>query len=170
MIDERVAKLLDFDDSDLYANQNGLLTEKQEKRLVRTEKGANLFLVVIALVFFSGGVIPIVILWLTGAFAKMGWASLAFAAFPIVFVPVGMEFLKIALARLEYTVETFEGPVKVVVKQGTPPTAELRCGGRVFTVDPALKNLISPDDIYAVYYATGDKLLSLERLLSGERS
>lgn len=187
-MEEKLMQFFDFDGSELQANRNGRLSEKQKARLVQAEKsqkgcavtgGILLFVVALVGVAIAVGVVPAIINEDRGAAIAIGAAF--GCIWPLVWGGIGFSSFRRVFAKMEVKVEKAEGPVNIVnvIRQEYNPSTklhsehsvhELHVGGRTFEVESNLADFMMQGDIYAVYYAdiniadSEDPILSVELL------
>ena len=171
MSDPQLMSLFDFDESELYANRNGRLSERQKTRLAQAEsssKGCNgilgAFLMLVALIGLA-----IAVSAGPAAFREDRTAAimlgLGFGCFwPLVWGSFGLSSIRRVFAKMEVTVKKAEGSINIVrephsrynssTKMRTEETIyELHIGGRTFEVGSSLADVMMQGSVYAVYYA-----------------
>jgi hypothetical protein len=179
MSDGQLMKYFDFEESDLHANQNTHLSEKQKARLLNLDKfrkrkgvanGGCLFvialpglLITLGSLFFLPGSNKGVYLIL-GLFWLALWGAL------------GIYVMRSVFAGFNEKVHKAEGPINLVKVEksyrkkyrGTQrayfSTDELHIGGKIFDVIPEVASLMGQGDVYTVYYLEG----SMSEILSAE--
>lgn len=172
MNDEQLKKYFEFDEGDLNANRNGYLTPKQQTRLAKeakSQEGCSLFLGIL-LLFVA--VVPILILYFSGAFAFFGLAGLAWLIWPIVWGAVAFFLIRGAFSKPNLAVQKAEGPINIVKTESystqthtTSHHYELHVGGQEFEVDSVLADYMMQGDVYAIYYTENpEEIISVEQL------
>jgi hypothetical protein len=177
MPNQKLNKILNFDESDLSSNRAGRLTDRQSKAVSRSERldvyislGVVLFLAVVALIFtfrpimhmFAQGVtdtkelLIVVVVWLAVGLGIVGNIIKAFKK-------VDRAVLK-AQGRVSFTEvqrrTEFNNSSGAVTNQ---TLYNMRVGSSNFeNVPKDLMNVIESDDTYAFYYVSGYGLLSGE--------
>jgi hypothetical protein len=175
---QELEKLYNFDESDLYANRNGYLSQKQEQRLIQEAKSAKIPSIGCGLLFFGiASIFPI-------AFAPLALSSLdnigaligiaiAVLVWTLVWGLIGVFMIRSAFAKPNLTLQKAEGPVNIVGVERTSSgedhhtyiAHELHVGGGEFDVDSGIADYIMQGDVYAIYFLKDtDTILSLERL------
>jgi hypothetical protein len=176
--------LFHFDESELNANRNGRLSDKQKARLAAGEKSQKGCSAILGIFLFLVASIGIVILY-------FGWDSaapkdrtgLAIFGFiwPLVWGMIGFFIFRRSFAKMEVKIKKAEGSVKIVkairesYNSSSKTTSEysvyeLRVGKRVFEVKSEVADIVTEGDVYAVYYAdiniedSEDPILSVELL------
>jgi hypothetical protein len=191
MGDPQLMKLFDFDESELQANRNGRLSEKQKARLSADEKnqkgcsailGGFLMLIALVGVGIAVAAIPAIINEDRGAAIAIG---VVFGCiWPLVWGGIGFIQVRRAFVKMEVKVRKAEGPINIVkaIREDYNPSTkthseysvyELRVGKRVFEVESEVADVMTQGDVYAVYYAdinlddSEDPVLSAELLEKG---
>lgn len=177
MINEPLMKLFAFDTADLAANRGGSLTLKQQDRLLQETKSSNTFGLIGGIFLLGVAALPIVIMWVAGAFKAFGWLGLLWAPWPIIWGLLGLALIKSAFSTHTYTLQKVQGPINIVRVEwrsgGEHPTTEhryeLHVGGKEFEVESTLADCMMQGDIYAVYYIDEtEKIMSVEQLAKAE--
>ncbi len=172
MSDEQLKKYFEFDEGDLNANRNGYLTPKQQTRLAKEAKaqaGCSLFLGIILL---GVAVVPILILYFSGAFAFFGVAGLAWLIWPIVWGAIAFFIIRGSFSKPNLMVQKAEGPINIVKTESynssthtTSEDYEMHVGGQTFDVDSDLADYMMQGDTYAIYYTEDPReIISVEQL------
>lgn len=186
MTNTELSKLFDFDESDLQANRNSHLTDRQKKRLENAEKRSRgcswilgIFLLGIGLI----GVGIVVAAALAVYSEDRGAAIWLIAGFgvvwPLIWGWLGVASVRRSLAKVEIKVKKAEGPINIVkvVRDSYNATTnmhdeeeiyELHIGRKNFEVDSRLPDLMSQGDVYAVYYAGTNLEDAEDEILSAE--
>ncbi len=173
MDDALLKKYFEFDESDLSANRSGVLTSKQRTRLMEEARFARKAFLIAGIVTFAIGVVPSLILWLTGA--KQGFLII----WSVVWIPI-WSFLAVKVIRMGtspknyLTVHKAEGKVNIVKEESynsslkqTVDSYELHIGGKTFDTESELADVILQGDTYAIYYVEKtDEILSAEKISS----
>ncbi|MDD2921206.1 MAG: hypothetical protein PHQ36_02875 [Anaerolineales bacterium] len=171
MNSETLTQLFDFDQSELNANRNGLISEKQKLRLKRNERSQRgwfavlgVFLAIMALV----GVRVAVATTLTNFQDDRGGTIAMICAFgilwPLVWGSIGFFSIRRAVTKTEFKLKKTEGPVNIikVIRDEYDSSSnlthqknayQLRVGRRAFDVNWQLAGMMMQGDVYAVYYA-----------------
>ena len=172
MDDQDLKKYFNFDEADLYANRNGTFTQKQTQRLAQDRKSGVKFIRIVGWALLFVAALPIVILWLVGAFTVMGWMSLLWGVWPLIWGFLAFKAFRSSFVTPTSTLATAEGPINIVKDDRYNASTkryheehELHIGGGEFDVDAELADIMMQGDIYAVYYIKETReILSLERL------
>jgi hypothetical protein len=170
--DQQLRKYFEFDEGDLNANRNGYLTPKQQTRLAKEAKaqaGCSLFLGILLL---GVAVVPILILYFSGAFAFFGAAGLVWLIWPIAWGTVAFFRIRGSLSKPNIAVQKAEGPINIVKTESysssthtTSVDYELHVGGQTFDVDSDLADYMMQGDIYAIHYTQDPReIISVEQL------
>ncbi len=171
MGDVRLMNYFKFDEADLSANRNGLLSEKQKGRLrserVSFKARARLLGIIIgvgALALLGG------ILWQ----GVLNGSPVLLVVIPLLFIfPLGGSAFLIfgKFGEGNFAVRQVEGPIEVAMaetynRDGTANKHyRLRIGGRSFVVDQDISRVMRDGDQYKVYYADDwSEILSAERI------
>ena len=188
MSDPQLMKFFDFDESELHANRNGRLSEKQKARLAKDEKsrkgcavtgGILLFGVALVGLTIAVAAVPAIINEDRGAAIAVGAAF--GCLWPLVWGGLGFAQMRGAFSKMEVQVKKVEGPVNIVktIREEYNPSTEihseysvyeLRVGKRVFEIESEIADTMMQGDVYAVYYAdiniedSEDPILSAELL------
>jgi hypothetical protein len=174
MQDDQIKAYFAFDDADLLANRNGLLSEKQSKRVREADRFAERFIFILFFVFLISGIFVgvLAIYTRTNIGFWIGTVILLFGA--------GWLFRGIH-TEVDDAVQKVQGEVKFVKvedKSGlmTEPAAqrmrvaryEMCVGPQVFSnVNPALVEYMQGEK-YAVYFTkTTRQILSVEQISDG---
>jgi hypothetical protein len=172
MDDQQLKKYFNFDEADLNANRNGTFTQKQNQRLAQDRKSGAIFMRIVGLGLLFIAALPIVILWLVGAFAVMGWLSLLWGIWPLIWGFLAFKAFRSSLSTPTSTLATATGPVNIVKDERYNASTkryteehELHVGGVEFDVEAELADMMMQGDVYAVYYIKETRdILSLELL------
>ena len=184
MSDTPLMNRLLFDESELQANRNGRLSEKQKERLQIKESGSKAGALFLGLVFLGSALFGLgmgvftavkneefalrfVFGGVFGCIWPLIWGAAAFFSFQRVF------------AKVETKVGKVEGPINIVkvirrsydsnTQTFTDHSAyELRVGGRTFDVRSDLPNVMMQGDIYRVYFAEFNLKEKKREILSAE--
>lgn len=174
MNDQQLMNLLKFDESDLQANRNGRISEKQTMRLQKMESTAkkqsllgsagNFFVALIGV----GGAMAFVMAGGGGestiSFGNICFGSVFGILWPLLWGAAGLAGLRRAFAKVDATLKKTEGPVVIekTIRSSYNSDShvtthrnvyELRVGGYTFIVNPALQNHMKQGDFYTVYFA-----------------
>ncbi len=178
MSDPELETRFDFNESDLHANRNGRLSQRQANRILTDAKkarpgtiGCGVGLLLIASIF------PI-------AFAPIMWETrtqiigllgigCGVLVWVVVWGGIGLGMIRGAFTPPSLELAGVSGPVNLAGVErrtsGDNPTTytayELRVEDQSFDVDAELGNQIMQGDPYGIYFIKGtDKIMSLERL------
>jgi len=177
MKDDQIKGYFAFDDNDLLANRNGMLSEKQSKRMKAADRFADRFIEILLLLFLAGGVFMGIL-----AFARLNNIGLWIGT-GVLFL-LGIWAFRGARTEVDDTVQKAQGEISFVkVQQQTGYVSdtslkhlnvssyEMCVGGEAFAnVNPALIECMQ-DETYAVYFTkTTRQILSLEALPNGNNS
>jgi hypothetical protein len=172
MDDQALRDYFEFDELDLTTNRNGKLSEKQQGKLVKLDKGSNPILIGLALFFFAiASIFPLVfrrvnagtVIWV------LIWGGLGCYTLYCILFPSSTPIAKI-------TVKKVEGPIHFVAMNSSRYAEveySLRIGKeKLEVVDHALRDIMKDGDIYAIYFynpndGTGNHVVSLEYLSKG---
>ena len=158
-----------FTDSDLSANRNGKLSEKQIKRIVEVDQFANRFVLGLFIVFLVGTLF-------LGYRVISEMTNIALWIWTFVLLVVTAWAFRGVRTKVDNSVEKTEGEVQFVKVEkqtgsATDPSSkrtmvssyEMRVGGVAFgNANPALIDIMQ-GDVYAVYYTrTTRQILSVE--------
>jgi hypothetical protein len=156
----KLQELFNFNDADLSANRNGQVSEKQQAQIASNEKSSQGFGRGFGIILCIVAVIPIVILWVSGAFAFFGWASLLWGIWPLIWGGLGLALIKGSFDAYTYVLKQVQGPANIVKAEwrsggrhsSTHVDYELHIGEIEFEVDPSLADYVMQGDVYSVYY------------------
>jgi hypothetical protein len=185
MQDQKLMDHFKFDESDLQANRNGQLTEKQKGRLVKEDKRDKTWSVIGGGFLILIGLLGLVIAIAAGM-ADPDWGfrigfGLGFGCiWPLVWGGIGYLILSRAFAKFRVQLKRAEGPVNIIKAERTSTHTdsdgfshtshyfvyELHVGGTSFDVDANLADVMMQGDTYAVYFTEGSEndILSVEFL------
>jgi hypothetical protein len=188
MNDELLKKYFDFTDADLFRNRTGILTPRQQTRLVGKEKFwkkivlfAGSFLLIVAIV-------PVVVIGLSTAACISNFCSewplslwifllLMVLVWPLAWGFFGVRAIRSALSPFKFeAIKKAEGAVNIIKVESYNNTThmevedyELHIGGVTFDIDSELADIMMQGDIYAVYYLEESKdIMSAELLGKGK--
>ena len=174
MDDDRLKSYFAFDESDLLANRNGLLSEKQSRRIKAADRFADRFIEGLLLIFLAGGVFMGIL-----AFSRPNNIGL--------WIGMGVLFLlalwafRGARAEVDDTVQKVQGEVSFVKaekqsgsvtdapsKRMKVASYEMCVGSEAFpNVNPALIEYMQ-GGTYAVYFTKATRqILSVEQISAG---
>jgi hypothetical protein len=172
-----LAQYFNFDESDLYANRNGRLSEKQTARLVQESKSSKLPSVGCGLGFFViASIFPFAFFpLLTSGYLGVGGSLGVLAAvlfWVIVWATIGVFIIRSGFKAPNLTLDQVEGAVNIIGVQRRSSSSssyytayELHIGNRQFNVDGALGGLLMQGDRYAIYFLKdSNRIMSIERL------
>lgn len=173
MSDPQLMKVLKFDESDLQANRNGRITERQTARLGEMEVTAkkqsflgcagNFFMASIGV----GGALWFVMTMNANIgldFGTICFGSVFGIFWPLLWGAAGILGLRRVFAKVEAALRKVEGPITIekTIRSSYNSDShttthqnvyELRVGGHTFIVNPVLQNYMKRGDAYAVYFA-----------------
>jgi len=184
MSDQQLMNHLGFDESELQANRNGRISEKQKARLQIKETGSKTGALILGLVCLVSALIGLGV----GTLAAIKGEEIVFkfvfsfvfgCIWPLIWGAVGVFSLRRAFAKMEVKVQKAEGPINIVrvtrrsynsgMKTFSDYSAyELRVGGRTIDVRSELSNIMMQGDVYAVYYAEFNLTDKKKEVLSAE--
>ena len=167
--------LLNFDESDLFANRNGRLSAKQQARLASFTKSGKQIGVVVSLFLLAFAVAPAVITWWNAApcIAALcsewpGSLRVFLVILLLTWTPIWawLGIRSFISANAPYRIPDLlkaEGPVNIVKVESYNAASkthsenyELRIGGETLDVDSELADIMMQGDIYAIYHVKGD--------------
>ena len=189
MSDPLLMKLLDFDESELQANQNGRISERQMMRLHEMEASAKKM----SLLGCAGNFL-VALIGVGGAGAylysmmknlpKLDLGTIIFSVifgilWPLLWGAAGLSGLRRVFAKVEPALKKAEGSIAIekTVRSSYNSDShvtthqnvyELRVGGRTFIVSPVLQNYMKRGDVYAVYFADFNHKERSKEILSVE--
>jgi hypothetical protein len=182
--DRELMQALNFDASDLQANRNGQIPQKQKACLAREARGEQgcfavlgLFLLMVAAV----GVVLVVAILPSALGSARIFLILGFGViWPLVWGLTGFGFARRVFVKLKPGAQKVEGPSEVIMTTRKDYNSEtntystetfhvLRVGGRTFHVKPSVKSIIQKGDAYVVYYAEFNRKEKQPQVLSAER-
>lgn len=175
MIYPQLMNYFKFDQEDLIANQNGSFTEKQRLRLIEEDKSDRK-----SSLFWGGVLLAIAAIGLAAAVA--GWIGdsdwgfrigfgLGFGCvWPLVWGGLGYGVVKNALSKHEFKLASVQGIANIVRSESyssehhtTSVYHELHIGGKEFSVEENLADVIMQGQEYILYYVDGtDEIMSAE--------
>lgn len=184
MSDQQLMNHLGFDESELQANRNGRISEKQKARLQIKETGSKTGALILGLVCLVSALIGLGV----GTLAAIKGEEIVFkfvfsfvfgCIWPLIWGAVGVFSLRRAFAKMEVKVQKAEGPINIVrvtrrsynsgMKTFSDYSAyELRVGERTIDVRSELSNIMMQGDVYAVYYAEFNLTDKKKEVLSAE--
>lgn len=184
MSDPQLMKFFNFNESELNANRNGRLSERQKARLQNKETGTKIgFFILGAFHFFIALLGPTLAAYFLAS-AEMsgltiGLAILLGLVWLLIWGALGLMFGSRAFVKkMEVTVKKVEGPVSIMKimrsgsnSDGTPYNYivhELRVNKRTFEVGSQLENIMTQGGAYAVYYAVINAIGNKDPILSVE--
>jgi hypothetical protein len=190
MSDAKLREYLEFDESDLRANQGGKVSDKQKLRLAQRRKsGAKQWTIVFGLLL----VIPVALLFWFFKSTLAGGLNFADQlkayAVPIILVSFVVLFVGYVLysaisSKRDDTLKYMEGEVEYVRVERkekdyarsdshhdmykTVQAYELRLGSSTLgDVDKAMMDVVKQGDVYKFYYTPEGGILSAERVKTG---
>ncbi len=170
--DSLLQKYFNFDEGDLFANRNGTLTPKQQKRLVEDEKlwnklsligGALTLIVAIAPTIAIGFTVAPCISTLCPEL-PLWFLILFIVGFVLIWLPIwgyfGIRTIRRALSnQTSFPLKKAEGRVNIIKVEGYNNSThmhtedyELHIGRQEFDCDSELADIMMQGDTYAVYY------------------
>ncbi len=193
MDDSALADFLHFDETDLYDNRNGRLSERQQLNLLEEYKSGRRSGFVSGLgcgVFFfaAASVFPILITPQALAALQKGNQGEAIGMFigigvwVLIWGGIGCIGFRSAISsitkkRPTFSLQSLVGPINIVgVEKETSSGSgihrttstyiqhELRIGRQKFEVEGDLGGFLMQGDTYAIYYIDKDQIMSMERV------
>ncbi len=175
--DGLLQKYFNFDESDLFANRNGTLTPKQQKRLAEDEKLGNKISLFFGLLTLAVAIAPSIAIGfefipcLPNKCHELSFGFMIFfiVMFVVLWLPIwgyfGIRTIRKALSRrASFPLKKAEGRVNIIKVEGYNSSIhmqtedyELHIGGKEFDCDSELADIMMQGDTYAVYYI-GDTL------------
>lgn len=186
MGDQQLMKHFDFDESELQANRNGRLSEKQKARLqkqeTRKKRGSLALGAFYLFIAILGPVIAVDTYFPVGSEEPgmvISFAILFGLVWPLIWGAIGSIIVRRALEKMEVKVKKTEGPINIVkaIREEYNPSTEmhseysvyeLRVGKRVFDGESEITDVMMQGDVYAVYYADINIESSEDPILSAE--
>ena len=184
MSDQQLMNHLGFDESELQANRNGRISEKQKARLQIKETGSKTGALFLGLVFLGSallglGIAIVEVLNSHDLTFTIIISTVFGCIWPLIWGAAGFFSLRRAFAKVETKVGKVEGPVNIlkVIRRNYDSNTqtytdynayELRVGGRIFDVRSDLPNFMAQGDVYAVYYAEFNLTDKKKEILSAE--
>jgi len=172
--DDQIKTYFAFDDTDLLANRDGKLSEKQSKRIKEADRFAERFILIFFFVFLISGMF-------VGVFAIYTRDNIALWIGTLILLLMAAWLFRSIHTEVDDTVQKVQGEVnfvKVENKTGTKTTAasqrttvsgyEMCVGREVFSnIDPALIESMNGER-YTVYFTkTTRQILSVEKISNG---
>lgn len=176
MNNAKLQELFQFNNDDLTANRGGVVSAKQQAQIAANENSSQNFGRILGIILCIVAIVPMIILWVSGAFAFFGWTGLVWGIWPLVWGGLGVLLIKGSFDSYTYVLKQVQGPVNIVKVQWrsggksshTHTKHELQVGEQQFEVDESLANYVMQGDVYSVYYiedSDGElKPISLEAL------
>jgi len=168
MDEQAVKEYFLFDNADLKANQDGRLSEKQQEKMADLEKGSNVIIIALIIVFFGiASILPIVTLrfdLITLIWVLVWGGSGCYCLYSA--------FFNKSTSIAKVVVEKETGPVHFTsATNGSVNETEftLHVGKvRLEVVSAEITDIIQKGDVFTVYYyalkdGTGNEVLSMER-------
>jgi hypothetical protein len=166
MIDRQLMDYFHFDQSDLYANQNGRFSDQQRVRLTQKDQagrkwslGLGVFLLLVGL----GGLVMAIV----AGIANPDWGfrigfGLGFGCiWPAVWGGIGYALVRSSFGKHEFRLATVRGRANIVRSEKTDSDGdrivvhELHIGGKQFNVRGNLADVIMQGEEYILYYVDG---------------
>ena len=181
MDNQKLKEYFNFDESDLYANRNGSLTEKQKTRLAAELKSLRSRKTILAYFMFflaAVGVVGAVLVWFLPESSwglRIGFGIGFGLVWPAVYIFMGLIFLPPStFTNLELASET--GRVNIVRVEShnskthtTSSRYDLYIGNRRFTADYKVGNILIQGDEYTIYFLkNSSKIVSAEFVSNGK--
>jgi hypothetical protein len=175
-----------FDDSDLFANQTGYLTPRQQSRLVDDDKFEKRLFLIIGLILLFVAILPGIIIGISLilCISNNCWpvsARYFFSGMVVIWTPIwgyfGIRIIRSAFSnRKPFSLQKVEGPINIVRTESTNPQThqtvedhELHIGNEEFECDSELANIMMQGDIYTIYYIKeSKKIMSAEMSAKGK--
>jgi hypothetical protein len=175
MENKNLMEYFKFDESDLNANRNGSLTEKQKIRLTDELRSARRKKTILAYSMFllgAIGVVGAVAIWFIPGSSwglRVGFGIGFGLVWPAVYIFMGLIFLPSAL-YMDLELANVTGRVNIVRVEShhsnshtTSSRYDLYIGNRRFAANFRIGNILMQGDEYTVYY-----LLNSQRIVSAE--
>jgi hypothetical protein len=170
MENQKLKDYFKFDEADLQANRQGLFSDAQKKKISLDQ--ANSFHVD---VWLAGIAIPfgmILLGWMfysifrgVGGFARTGGLIINLGIWGSIVLIIGLLAFRAMFARHQYKLAKVQGPINIVREEvhgshgHTSVYHELHIGGREFSVDEGLADVMMQGDEYIIYYdMDGDEM------------
>ena len=179
MQDQKLMNYFKFDESDLQANRNGQVTEKQKAHMIKDSKSGGIFGNPFALLFLFIGLIGFVIAVVAGI-SVPDWTfritfGLGFGCiWPLAWGGIGIRsLLNTSSSTRQFTVAKVQGVIGTNSRQIYDGSMEhtLLVGGKRFTAEPGLAEAMTLGAQYIIYYYIRDNLdalVSTKNILSAE--
>jgi hypothetical protein len=166
MAEDELEKILDFDESDLYANRNGYLTEKQKKKLTKDEKSTKWLMWILTIVCGGLAIAPWVLLVvskvtgeLSGSISRILTSYVSIIIWSLLWGFFANIWFQSTRDKYTYKLQTVEGSVNYIHDSwdGTHGaqhhSVELHVARKKFEdFDTALVDVMVQGDEYALYY------------------
>jgi len=180
MEDQKLMNYFKFDATDLQANRAGQVTEKQKRRMTQDSKSGGILGNPFALLFIFIGLIGFVIAIGTGL-AVDDWTfrisfGLGFGCiWPLAWGGIGVRSLigSSSSSSHRFTIARVQGAAGLDRRQIYDGSWEyaLAVGGKRFTAEAGLDQVLTPGAQYVIYYYIRDNLdalVSTKNILSAE--
>ncbi len=180
MINQQLMDYFKFDQADLNANENGQFTEKQKARIFKEDKSdrkwsriGGIVLLFIGAIGLGGAIV--------GWIADSDWGfrigfGIGFGViWPLIWGGIGAALIKNSFSKHQFKLTKVQGRVNIVWRESyssehhtTSVFHELHIGGKEFSVNEDLADVMVQGDEYILYYIDdSDEILSAELLLHG---
>ena len=171
MANSELMHYFDFDNTDLEANRNGQLSQRQRLGLERQRNQFKAATRVVGIVIAIGSLLILAVIIALGLLDHSPFLEIVI---PLLFVaPLGFAAFLISgrFNVAPFAVKRLEGPVHLGVSNQPGRRGvryrrfALQVDGHAFAVDPELSKVIQNGDRYRVYYASDwEDILSVEEL------
>ena len=180
MQDQKLMNYFKFDESDLQANRNGQVTEKQKARMIKDSKSGGILGNPFALLYVFIGLIGFVIAVVAGISVPDWTFRISFGLgfgciWPLAWGGVGVRSLLASSSSSahQFTVAKVQGMAGINSRQIYDGSMEhtLVVGGKRFTAEPGLAEAMTLGAQYVIYYYIRDNLdalVSTKNILSAE--
>jgi hypothetical protein len=152
MENQKLAQYFKFDGSDLQANRNGKITEKQLSR-IKSNFGLGKFLIlIVGLAILAGTSQPVISLMRSGK-TTIPLLWIVPAASLLIGLAIDGWLLRRLMMKDQYQLGKVEGHANIVTTSGSRTTYyELHVGGQEFDVDEGIIDIMIQGGSYTVYY------------------
>lgn len=170
MNDQALPTYFEFDQADLEANRNGILSEKEKQKLGRQRKYDQQYGLKVGYLLLAVALILLLIYIIF--FMAFGGGGIGLGFVLLVCAAIGyLELHHAYTAKIDTSkdlIKRVEGPIRITGEQGRHAMAyTLYIGKKEFEVDEELTGYVNQGDIYAIYF-DGSKILSTEWLSKGK--
>ena len=164
MENPKLEQYFKFDESDLQANRNGQITDKQQSRIKSSVGLGQILVLIIGLVVLGAALIPLISTVRSSEPSLTSW-GVAVASL-LIGLSIDAWLFRRAMMKEEYQLGKVEGRVNIVTSSGNHTTyTELHVGGQEFDVDEGINDVMVQGDPYVVYFIKDyNDILSAEPL------